>query len=119
MRFARSAALLSAAIFCVACQRRPPEGGAPPAVASLDSAVSAEEQAAVEQLPPADGRILVLGACLICHGASLIIQQHKDSTAWARSVAQMVAWGAPLAAEQQAALVRYLAEHYPPKAGGP
>jgi hypothetical protein len=46
----------------------------------------------------------------------MITQQHKDTAGWNKTVTQMIAWGAPVAKDQQAMLVAYLAEHYPARA---
>ena len=123
MWYSRSARLLGAALAVLlgGCAQRTPETAesqmAPEAYGfALDSAIGAGERAAIDRLPAGAGRDLVLGTCLICHGASLITVQRKDSAAWARSVAQMVAWGSPLTPAQQPALVGYLTEHYGPRA---
>ena len=84
----------------------------------LTARASAEEQAALRALPTGPGHALVVGSCLTCHAATMITQQHKDSAGWNKTVTQMVAWGAPLAKEQQTALVAYLAEHYRERAAG-
>jgi len=63
-------------------------------------------------LPEGTGRALVEGNCLICHGAALIQQQHKDSAGWAKTVKQMRTWGAPLAEQDEPALIAYLVKSY-------
>ena len=92
---------------------------APLPPASLTTAMSTEEQAALRSLPPGPGRALVIGNCLTCHAATMITQQHKDTTGWNKTVTQMIAWGAPLPKDQQPALVAYLAEHYSARTDGP
>ena len=91
---------------------------APPPPATLASQLSAEEQAALRALPAGPGHELVLGTCLTCHSATMITQQHKDTAAWNKTVTQMIAWGAPVAKDQQATLVAYLFEHFPARAAG-
>lgn len=91
---------------------------APPPPASLAAVTSAEEQAAIRALPPGPGHDLVIGNCLICHAATMITQQHKDSAGWNKTVTQMMAWGAPVPQNQRAMLVAYLAAHYPARATG-
>jgi len=93
-------------------------GMAPPPPATLTSRMSAEEQAALRALPAGPGHELVRGTCLTCHAATMITQQHKDTAGWNKTVTQMVAWGAPVAKEQQATLVAYLFEHFPARAAG-
>ena len=91
---------------------------APPAPASVATRTSAEEQAALRALPAGPGHELVLGSCLTCHAATMLVQQHKDTAGWNKTVTQMIAWGAPVATGQQATLVGYLVEHYPARAAG-
>ena len=71
------------------------------------------------QLPDGAGREIAERACLMCHAATLITQQTKDSTAWAKSVATMVKWGAPMAENEQDALVGYLASSIGPRRSKP
>lgn len=92
---------------------------APPPPAALTAQLAADEQVAIKHLAAGHGHDLVIGNCLTCHSATMIEQQHKDTTAWNKTVTQMVAWGAPLAKDQQAILVAYLAGHYPARGAGP
>lgn len=80
--------------------------------ASLERVVAEQERASLSALPPGPGRVLVEGNCVICHGATLIQQQRKDSAGWAKTLKQMRLWGAPLAEQEQAALIAYLTKHY-------
>ena len=99
---------------------------APPAVAagnttssqasSLTAQLAADEQASIARLPAGAGHDLVLGNCIICHSSTMLEQQHKDSTAWNKTVTTMVSWGAPLPPPQQPVLVAYLAQHFPARA---
>ena len=66
------------------------------------------------KLPPGEGHDATERACLICHSAMLITQQHKDSTAWEKSVRQMEAWGAPVAPAEHAAVIGYLTQQFGP-----
>ena len=112
----------SAATSTPAFVAAPPESAArlaPPPPAALLTRLASEEQAAVARVPAGTGHDLVVGNCLICHSATMIEQQHKDTTGWNKTVTQMVAWGAPLRKEQQPALVAYLAESFPARAEGP
>jgi cytochrome c5 len=85
---------------------------APPPPAALNARLAAEEQAAINRLPAGPGRDLVVGNCLICHAATMIEQQHKDTTAWNKTVTQMIAWGAPVPSDRRAELMTYLATHF-------
>ena len=91
---------------------------APPPSAALTARIAAEEQAAIGRLPAGPGRDLVVGNCLICHAATMIEQQHKDTTAWNKTVSQMIAWGAPVPNDRRGELVAYLAQHFT-SAGAP
>ncbi len=92
---------------------------APPPSVALDRQLGADERAAIADLPAGAGHDLVLGNCLICHAATMITQQHKDTAGWNKTVTQMIAWGAPVPQGQHAALVAYLAEHYRARTAGP
>jgi cytochrome c5 len=85
---------------------------APPPPAALSARLAAEEQAAIGRLPAGPGRDLVVGNCLICHAATMIEQQHKDTTAWNKTVTQMIAWGAPVPSDRRGDLMTYLAKHF-------
>jgi cytochrome c5 len=74
------------------------------------------EAAELAALPEGPTKTLVAQRCLMCHGAGLITQQHKDAAAWGRTVTQMRTWGSPIQDEDQAAIVAYLAEHFGPAA---
>jgi cytochrome c5 len=91
-----------------------PEG--PPA--ELVAAATAEEQRAVARLPNGPGRDLIVADCLICHSATMVEQQHKDSAAWNKTVTQMMVWGAPVPVAQKAVLLDYLVEHYGARTAG-
>ena len=87
---------------------------APPPSKTLDASITAAEQHAIAVLPADSGHAIALGGCLICHSAAMFEQQHKDSTAWNKTVTQMIAWGAPVTAGQKPILVMYLATHFGP-----
>lgn len=90
--------------------QEPPLPPGPPA--ALERVIAEQERASLAALPPGPGRVLVEGNCVICHGATMIQQQHKDSAGWAKTVTQMRAWGAPLPQEEVPVLVAYLISHY-------
>jgi len=61
------------------------------------------------------GRELAENACLACHSAMLVTQQHKDSTGWEKSVRQMESWGAAVPdSAHHRELIRYLVARYGP-----
>ncbi len=69
----------------------------------------------LRQLPPGPGRDRVAGSCFMCHSATLITQQHKDSTAWEKTIGQMEKWGAPVAPAVHDSVRSYLVEHFGPR----
>ena len=66
-------------------------------------------------LPEAQGRELAERSCLMCHSAMLIVQQHKDSTGWEKTVKLMETWSAPLPPEEHGILIRYLTHSVGPQ----
>lgn len=93
----------------------PADAGSP----ELALQVASAEQSAIARLPAGGGHDLVVGNCLVCHSAAMLEQQHKDTTAWNKTVTTMVSWGAPLKPADQPVLVAYLAEHFPARADAP
>ena len=88
---------------------------APPPDSALRATLADAERQAAGLLPSGDGRGLVEAECLVCHSATMIVQQHKDSAAWTRTVTQMAGWGAAVDSTQRGALVTYLASRFPPR----
>jgi len=82
---------------------------------TLSAVVKPAENAEIAALPDDASKTLVTERCLLCHGAGLIAQQHKDAAAWGRTVTQMRTWGTPIQDEDQAAIVAYLSNHFGPK----
>jgi cytochrome c5 len=82
---------------------------------TLSAIVRPAENAEIAALPEDPSKTLVTERCLLCHGAGLIAQQHKDAAAWGRTVTQMRTWGTPIQDEDQAAIVAYLSKHFGPK----
>ncbi len=68
-----------------------------------------------DTLPEAPGREIAGRACLMCHSASMLTQQRKDSTAWDKTLAQMRAWGAPLSEGERDTLRDYLVARFGPR----
>jgi gluconolactonase len=68
--------------------------------------------------PPAqtasiDAAALIQQRCTACHGIQQVTTVHKTPEAWAETVVNMINKGADLSPDEEAAVVRYLAEHYP------
>jgi hypothetical protein len=66
-------------------------------------------------LPEGQGREIAESGCLMCHTATLITQQAKDSLAWSKTVATMMQWGAPVKKGDRDELVHYLSAHLGPR----
>jgi len=66
-------------------------------------------------LPAGTGLEVAGKACLLCHSSMLIAQQHKDSTAWEKTLTTMVGWGAPLTPGERDTLRAYLIQHFGPR----
>ena len=66
-------------------------------------------------LPPGAGHDIAGRACLLCHSATLITQQHKDSTAWAKTLGTMAGWGAPFDSTERDTLRGWLVQEFGPK----
>src|SRR5262249_15785700 len=73
-------------------------------------------RATPDSLPEGGAREIAARACLLCHSATLLTQQHKDSTGWEKSIAQMEKWGAPLAPGEHDSLRAYLLARFGPLA---
>lgn len=61
------------------------------------------------------GRAQVQAACSMCHSLDYIVMNSpfQDAAAWGRTVNKMIqVYGAPLSAEDAAAIVAYLDRHY-------
>jgi sulfite dehydrogenase (cytochrome) subunit B len=79
--------------------------GALPAAASESDIVLANDP----------GRAQVQAACSMCHSLDYIVMNSpiQDQAGWEKTVKKMVAvYGAPLTAEESAAIIAYLASHY-------
>ena len=67
------------------------------------------------ELPEGAGRDFAARSCLMCHAATLITQQAKDSTGWTKTVTQMEKWGVTLTPGERDTLIAYLAEKLGPR----
>ncbi|MEP7027136.1 MAG: hypothetical protein ABI960_00945 [Candidatus Eisenbacteria bacterium] len=101
----RSAALAIALLGAIACATLAAPG-APP-----------RRKLYPDRLPAGPGREIAERACLVCHSAQLIAQQHKGREAWEKTIAQMEKWGAPVAPAQHDSLRAYLTARFGPLPG--
>lgn len=63
-------------------------------------------------LPDGDGKQLVETRCELCHDLERVTAVKRKKQDWAPIVANMVAWGAPAAADQEKAIIDYLAVNF-------
>jgi cytochrome c5 len=71
------------------------------------------------EFPDGEGKPLADRFCLMCHTATLVTQQAKDSTGWEKSLVQMEKWGIQPTPAEHDTLRRYLLSHYGPRARRP
>ena len=65
-------------------------------------------------LPDGAGRDLILQACVQCHDLRNTVTQRKNTTAWKRTVDEMIWRGAPLMADETAIVTKYLVDSFGP-----
>ena len=91
----------------------PPTGDAPAVGHATPNVTS--KIAYATTLPDSAGRAVVERWCLMCHSATLITQQAKDSTAWEKTLAQMEKWGVTATPEEHDTLRTYLVKCFGPR----
>jgi cytochrome c5 len=64
--------------------------------------------------PAGAGKTLADTKCQICHSASLVTQQTKDSTGWEKTIGQMEKWGVQTTPAEHDSLRGYLLAHFGP-----
>ena len=67
------------------------------------------------QFPDGPGKAIADRSCLMCHAATLVTQQAKDSTGWEKTLATMEKWGAGVNPSEHDTLRTYLLEHFGPR----
>ena len=88
------------------------------ALLAVSAAWPFESQAADESgiaIADGAGRERVVAACSMCHSLDYIVMNSpfQDQAGWERTVKKMATvYGAPLTAEDTAAIVAYLSSHY-------
>ena len=95
-----------------------PDARAACAILAVSVAWPVTSQAAHESaivLADGAGRERVVAACSMCHSLDYIVMNSpfQDQAGWEKTVKKMsTVFGAPLTAEDTAAIVAYLASHY-------
>lgn len=56
---------------------------------AIASQLGAQEENIYQGLAPGEGRDLVLGNCIVCHSASIILQNHMSREAWDKTITWM------------------------------
>jgi len=87
------------------------------AIAALsdDLGVSPRRKVYAQEFPAGPGQEIAERSCMVCHSATLVTQQAKDSTAWEKTLGTMEKWGVKLSPAEHDSLRTYLLEHYGPK----
>ena len=86
------------------------------ALLAFASRAAAEDETGFK-LAEGAGHDQVRAACSMCHSLDYIVMNSpfQDKAGWEKTVAKMVkVFGAPLTAEESAAIVAYLERHYGP-----
>lgn len=65
-------------------------------------------------LPPGEGKDLVVSSCQGCHALTVITSQHKDESAWTDTIVEMRNRGANGSDEDMEKIIRYLATNFGP-----
>ena len=68
-----------------------------------------------QDLPPGQGRDIVVARCVACHEADLITQQRLTRAGWGREVDKMVRWGAVVETSEREPMLDYLSARFAPK----
>jgi cytochrome c5 len=95
-----------------------PEAEAPPSSPYPEQPAAPAKKPYPAVFPNGPGKAIADNACLFCHSAMLVTQQAKDSTAWEKTLTQMIAWGAPIDTvdrRQRDSLRVYLLAHFGPR----
>ncbi len=69
------------------------------------------------ELPAGPGKEIADRACLQCHSADMLRQQHLSGKQWTSEVTKMAGWGAEVKDEEKAGLIAYLLKSFGPDAG--
>ena len=65
--------------------------------------------------PPGPSKSLADQACLACHSADMVWQQHLTEKQWTAEVNKMMGWGSEVPEEKKAALIAYLVANFGPE----
>ena len=68
----------------------------------------------LSEFPAGPVKGLADGACLTCHSADIVVQQHLTEKQWAAEITKMAGWGAPVPEDKKSELIAYLVTHFGP-----
>ena len=81
-------------------------------IRSINAQVDPNSPAA---LPEGTAKVLVVRACVECHGLDRITTRHKNEAGWRATVKDMVRLGVKLRPEEESAIVAYLFHNFGPQ----
>ena len=87
------------------------------ALLALTTGLVAQNAAPVNlnaDLPAGPMQAKATAACLECHEARIILQQHLSKGAWTKEVDKMTKWGAVVDPADRDALIDYLSNNFSP-----
>ena len=73
--------------------------------------------ASADPIPQGAASGLVLSRCMICHTLEVATQQRQGPQGWAEIIDRMISYGAPIQADERAAMIHYLVQHFGDPAG--
>jgi hypothetical protein len=68
----------------------------------------------LSEFPAGPMKGLADGACLTCHSADIVVQQHLTEKQWAAEVTKMAGWGSPVPEDKKSEIIAYLVTHFGP-----
>lgn len=72
----------------------------------------------LSELPPGAMKGLADTACLSCHSADIVVQQHLTEKQWAATVTKMAGWGSAVPEDKKSELVAYFVKNFGPENTG-
>ena len=83
-----------------------------PLMAAIAGAPQEAVQPAKQELPPGEGKDLLVKTCTGCHQISIITSQHKSESKWTDTVVEMRNRGANGSDEDMEKIIHYLAANF-------
>jgi competence protein ComEA len=86
-----------------------------PLMAAVAGSTQEAAQPAKQELPPGEGKDLLVKVCTGCHQVSVITSQHKSESKWTDTVVEMRNRGANGSDEDMEKIIHYLATNFGPQ----